>query len=95
LAERLTPDQLISEIKRAIKKQPKTLGDIALPYALGVALSWYSDATPLRVVAKLKAPHHPWFSVVVSDLLRRHGAVQYLDLRIPARQPAVQSWAAE
>jgi hypothetical protein len=95
LAEKYTPAQLLSGLKRALKKQPKSLGDIVRPYAIVVGLSWYSDLEPLRAATQMKAPHHPWFEGISHDLLKRHSPIHYVDLKVPPRVPIAVSWKTE
>lgn len=92
LAEATQSHEVYAALTKAVLAKPKTLHDVARPYALLVALSWYADDKPLRQAAKLKAAHSPWFATVAEDLLNRRSSDSFTEIKInPVRLQMVTS----
>jgi hypothetical protein len=59
---------ILSELRQALSRRPRTLRGAVLPYALLVALSMTSNTLLLRRAATLRAPHHEWFTYLCEVL---------------------------
>jgi hypothetical protein len=85
LQARYGSSAILTELKRILKKNPKTLSELVRPYVYLVALSFDFDISGLAEAAKLTTSRFSWYQEIAQGLLASQVPVQFNTVSFPPR----------
>jgi hypothetical protein len=62
--KKLPERELMSELRKALKRKPTIVEDYVLPYLFLISIAEKGNAATLAKALSLPAPHHSWYAIV-------------------------------
>lgn len=88
IANTLSADEILAELKDALKIKPSSLREVVEPYVLLLAFSRKAIPAEVKKAAQIPAPFHDWFSYLAEVIATTAIGTKISSLVLPGQMPA-------